>query len=184
MRFGNIDASPASSREIAASSSTLGEIRREPRSTRAVARIKTKKPEREGGNVSALPDMSAPITLRQNRRIHHRVDGTQTIPGRFARASARIRVRVHVYVRQGPGTRVSPAPGYPGSSPRDNRGGISRDTDVTLRVTRVALTLSEICAGRYLSSWRFRTGLSWPQRFSSTRRPKEKKKKNKVSRLA
>lgn len=121
--------------------------------------------------------MHSPICLRLLRYV--KTDASiieSTALRRFPDAS-RARARVYAYARQGPGTRVSPAPGYPGSSPRDNRGGISRVTDVTLRVTRVALTLSEICAGRYLSSWRFRTGLSWPQRFSSTRRPKEKKKK-------
>jgi len=74
--------------------------------------------------------------------------------------------RAYAYVRQVRHVRSLPLqdiPGRPQGWPRDT----SRDTDVTLgRVTHVALTLSEICAARHLSSWRFRAETSRPQRHS------------------
>jgi len=74
--------------------------------------------------VSALPDVSVPITLRQIRRIHHIVDGAQTFPDvrhssvwMCARGKTRRCTHVRTTTRTvETGTRVF-APGYPGLSP-------------------------------------------------------------------
>lgn len=94
--------------------------------------------------MSALPGASVPITLRQNRRIHHTVDGTQTFPGRarhsFACMCARGYIHGDITSTYRRGQRVqarAPAPGYiPGRLQGRPCGGISRDTDATSRVTR------------------------------------------------
>lgn len=97
--------------------------------------IKTKKQER---NMSALPGASVPITLRQNRRIHHTVDGTQTFPGRVTLFHVNVcttRQHIHTTDEDSTGTRAL-APGYLQGCLQGRSCGISRDTDVTSKVTR------------------------------------------------
>lgn len=86
---------------------------------------------------------SVPITLRQNQRIHHTVDGTQTFPrtcDTFSHGCVHAdTTRQHIYGRRGQSERYRHARSRSRISrvvSRDGRGGISRDTDVTSRVTR------------------------------------------------
>jgi len=88
---------------------------------------------------------SVPITLRQNRRIHHTVDGTQTFFRMCDTLSAWMCTRgyetryIHTadeHSRSVTGTRAAPAlQDIPGRL-QGRSCGISRDTDVTSKVTR------------------------------------------------